>query len=71
MNEAKCLVGSLPLKTQTKNVDSGYACMFEISRNSFFNLRHLFLFLSLLATYFSNINIDTDIIFITINFTAF
>lgn len=25
MNEAKCLVGSLPLKTQTKNVDSGHA----------------------------------------------
>ena len=43
-----------------------WTCMaFEISRNSFFNPRHLFLFLSLLATSFSNINIDTDIIFIT------
>ena len=37
--------------------------MFEISLNSFFNPR--LLFLSLLATSFSNINIDTDIIFIT------
>ena len=65
-------MGSLPLKTQTKNVDSGHCMMVEISRNSFFNSRHLFLFLSLLATSFSNINIDTDIIFITtVNFTAF